>query len=515
MAYGRDVMFDGDLLYRQPGITPPTRSRSPANSRPLSVPITPEDAWRNALPQAGPGPLGALRPSAPPPQSYVQQFNAGERARLGYDPMEYAAAVRDHPTTAALAGGQLPTDSQAYQANRDIYRQTGNPNYMPRTTLGGNWNRSSPWNRGQSGSGQVQGDTVIAYPQPQPPAMVSGIRVRPSIQSADGTPAVTMYTRQTQFPGDVSMAGYQDQSNQIVGIPRGDGTMRPGLRSELPPDQQGNAPAMVARSGKYMDTSRMLSVNNRIPGAPRLQLDPAGNVIDENGVNLGNQKDVSTQKKVYDQVQSSIYRRDMDSKNAAWGNIRANRQAQNAGFANAQQMQMFRDIMMARAAGRDAPFINIGNNQGDPRGQGMGGMPTPLFPGQLNNAQWNEIQQMRDNNVAPVKIAEHLRQRYGVDRGNQVWRSLYPEGNSSIEYPSGFPVGVTQDPQTGRPTMGSLWNPGTWWRIGADALNGTTGQPYQQPPTPVPQIPVAPETLSPGGAYVHPSRRIPGFPGGR
>lgn len=149
------------------------------------------------------------------------------------------------------------------------------------------------------------------------------------------------------------------------------------------------------------------------------------------------------------------------SDRAAWGNIIANRQAQNAGFANAYQAEMFRQIALANANRGQQPLINV--QQGGPPQPAMNGAAAPVQapaqaarplgvrgtnPGGLPDDQFSEVQQIRQNR-SPQDVFQYLRRNgHGDIAINQVLYNLYPGERRSASQsgePLPFGLGVRPD----------------------------------------------------------------------
>lgn len=179
--------------------------------------------------------------------------------------------------------------------------------------------------------------------------------------------------------------------------------------------------------------------------------------------------------------------------NAAWNNIRANRQAQNAGFANAFQAQMFRDIMMANAARGNMPFIQVGGGQGGQQAAQGGrqdlrvlnnppvvsrGFPTlsgePRRAAGLTATQLKELEQMRDSGATDQQIRDHASQKFGVihaNEQNQIFYHLYPDGSRSANGPN--PIGRYTTPDG---MVADSANPfAASWRWLYDTITGANG----------------------------------------
>lgn len=195
------------------------------------------------------------------------------------------------------------------------------------------------------------------------------------------------------------------------------------------------------------------------------------------------------------------------SNEAAWGNIRANRQAQNAGFANALQMQLFRDIAMAQAGRGAQPLINVQQgglggvqnaapqaNRGQqqlPSMNGPGSRPvvdrrvnptvdgSPRLAGGMTDTQLSELRTMRDNGASGAEIKMHLRDKFGIANEtmqNQIFHHLYPDGSRSARYPDGTPIGIMNNPNgiltPSNNPLGVMWRQGydfaAPWFLGGD-----------------------------------------------
>ncbi len=158
------------------------------------------------------------------------------------------------------------------------------------------------------------------------------------------------------------------------------------------------------------------------------------------------------------------------SDRAAWGNIIANRQAQNAGFANAYQAEMFRQIALANANRGHQPLINV--QQGGPPQPAMNGAAAqpaqapaqaarPLGvrgtnPGGLTDTHFSEVQQMKQNR-SPQDVYRYMSdQGYGDTAINQVLSNLYPgENRSASKGGDTLPPGIEVGPD-GREVYGGF-----------------------------------------------------------
>lgn len=258
-------------------------------------------------------------------------------------------------------------------------------------------------------------------------------------------------------------------------------------------------------NGGYMDPLRLLEMYGERGGS--------GLRYDEKTRTIKDQFDRPVSPAdMHNRLQSRIYREGMDDKKSAWSRIIANRQAQNAGFANSYQAEMFRDIMMAHANRGRQPLINV--QQGGPMQQDQGGFQgvprvnsntEPRVAGGLTADQLSRYTSLRDSGASAGAIKAEM-QRNGIRderTQSQIFYHLYPDGSRSARFPGGNPIGVVTN-ENGDLVPGS-WL-GSLWRYGYDAITGDPLLPGGGGPS-VPRTPVDPRTLSPGGGFVPPASR--------
>jgi len=195
--------------------------------------------------------------------------------------------------------------------------------------------------------------------------------------------------------------------------------------------------------GGYMDSGSMADIYNSLPenataATGSISYNPYKRAyVDSRGNEL-------SPAQIYNKLQAGIYRRDMNKKNDLWDQIRANRHAQNAGFANVEQMNMFKDIMMAHANRGNHPFVNVQQGALPGQGAGLNGMPNKggnapleIAPGGIPVDQAETLKRMRDSGGHNANtLTDFMRNSLHMndDQIAQQLQILYPGENRHPKY---------------------------------------------------------------------------------
>lgn len=270
----------------------------------------------------------------------------------------------------------------------------------------------------------------------------------------------SFYTRQPQVHGDTTSAGYQDQRNQLAWVQRPDGRWQPRLGSDVMPHEWSRTSATPQfNRGQYMPNGDMADLYNRLPQ----EAQTGGRITYDRNTNTYKDARGRTLEPadIYNKLQRGIYRRDMNEKNDLWAKIRANRHAQNAGFANTEQMDLFREIALAQANRGHQPFINVQQgapNQPARNGGGEAGFePAMVAPGGISPEQAQALRQMHAQGSSPEELSDYMTGTLGMsqDQAARQLEMLYPGENRHPRYGGEeVPLGYYVD---GRGRLRSRW----------------------------------------------------------
>lgn len=488
----------------------------PATRRPANSPFSPAAFMSNVYAS------GALAPEGTAARLSQGSSATGE----GGSPPDRDQAYRDALNTRfqgqnmdGTTFDRLPSDSEAQGLAGSSFRESGRQ-VMPRITT----NSTFP--------GQVNpnvGTPTVRDPYGGPSQY--GWQGRDALYGNRTYRSVTRDPRTGQTyitnfstPGNAPVP-QQSGMSPTVDPKTGETVERPEVRAAQQAFMDRLRYKQPKDNGGYMDPTKMLQVYSD-RGGTDVAYDPNTKSLVDQFNNTVSPADM------YNRLQSRIYRDGMNDKKAAWGRIIANRQAQNAGFANAYQAEMFRDIMMAQANRGRQPLINVqqGIPQQDMAQQGVsgqGGVPmrTPQAgtnPGGVSDRQWDDIQQI-SRNRSPQDVYAYMKSVGANDRQiNQVLFNLYPNENRAASEGGGsLPRGLAitpdgredyspwGDPSTSFPATqwlyGNLRSVAPWMQKPRETTGGVV--PGTGPVRP-PQIPVSPATLNPGGAFVPPASRF-------